>query len=168
MVRQIQQEARFVTLHMYASEIRMVLLTAYDEGMLNGDYIFLSNEMYTYISKSQDYRSDITNDVLFEGFLMVSPQEVSGEAWEQLEEEIIQAFADPHFDGYNDELITATNYYAGGWCIILFYLATGDFNCQQLENNFLQCRHNPMFETDCSLYGYACKMLKDFLMISGC
>ena len=113
MVRLIQREARFVALHMGASEIRMVLLTAYDEGMLNGEYIFLGNEMYTYLDEQYSYRGEVSNDVLFQGFLEVTPQEASGDAWEQLAEEIVQGFADPHFDGYNDRLISPANFFAG-------------------------------------------------------
>ena len=44
-VQMVKQVARFVCLYMYYQEMRIFQLNAYDEGMLNGEYVFFGNEM---------------------------------------------------------------------------------------------------------------------------
>ncbi len=103
-VQSFKSKAYFIAAIMSTEEFRMLLLTAYDEGMLNGDYIFYGADLKRALLVNPTYRPNISNSLLFEGVLCRSQIEYSGTAWQQLREDTVQAFTtNPVFADYQHQ-----------------------------------------------------------------
>ena len=87
---------------MSIQDTRLLLLQAYDEGMINGDYIYLGNDDSYLLSGDEIlHRHEVSDRLLYEGFITVLPELPSGPNWDQLREDVIEAFDDPKFEGYS-------------------------------------------------------------------
>ncbi len=58
-VRTVKEETRFIMLLMYYREIRVWMLNCYDEGMVNGEYIYFGNGFEDMIYEESDYRPEV-------------------------------------------------------------------------------------------------------------
>ena len=58
-VRQIKEKARIVVIIMYPTDARNFLVTCYDEGMLNGDYVYMSNDVIHVTGFDFVYRPEV-------------------------------------------------------------------------------------------------------------
>ena len=96
----VKEEAYFICVFMATRDTRHFLTLAHDEDMINGEYIFLGNEIPSNPNQLEvTYRADLKNVILYEGFITIRPKTPSGPAWNQLQEDVIEAFSDPRFDG---------------------------------------------------------------------
>ena len=118
-VRMVKNEAYFVCLFMYYREIRVFQINAYDEGMINGEYIYFGNEMIGILNQTSTFMPDIDNDVIFEGFFSLTPRMEPSPLWDQLQIDIVAAFNDSRFDGYDViDSVDEVDEYAGE-CLLL-------------------------------------------------
>ena len=117
-------EAYFFCIFMGTLDTYVFMTLAYDEGMINGEYVFLGNDLISNPDEMPDiHRPELAKVVLFEGFITIRPTAPSGPAWIQFQEDVVETFNDSHFDGYeytNDPDTVST--YAGLLCLYLSYV----------------------------------------------
>ena len=106
-VLMVKKEARFVCVFMPPKDIRIFLLHALDNGMLNGDWVFYGLDFYFHEGPvaNPTYYPEVDMMTLYQGFISGNVFPVGGPEWKELQEQIIEGFEDPQFD----ELDSVTN-----------------------------------------------------------
>ncbi len=88
----------FIVLLTYPIDMRIMLISAYDVGLLNGDYAFLTLEYtLTIMDTPQTYRPDV-DDIIYDGLLALGPSWPSGGAWDNFRQDVIDMLQDSRFD----------------------------------------------------------------------
>ncbi len=102
----------------YPVDQRNMLISAYDAGMINGDYAFLTSEygVTTNLGTVQTFRPEL-DEVIFQGLLALGPLWPSGPTWNEFRQDVIDRLQDSHFDQLPhlppDANIDQVNNYAG-------------------------------------------------------
>ncbi len=90
----------------YPSDIRNVLLVSMEQGLLNGEYAFVTIETLIALQAERIYRPHIGRS-LYNGLLGIVVPTPSGPKYEYFQRRVIQAFDDPHFE--NEPHLTLNN-----------------------------------------------------------
>jgi atrial natriuretic peptide receptor A len=96
-VKDIKKEARIVIMCMYDKDILQFLLSAYDEGMLNGEYVFIVLDAEK-VPPAND-RPEIAK-LAYSGLISANVRTPSGEEWEKFQLAVRESFADEKFKDY--------------------------------------------------------------------
>ncbi len=113
----IKSKVRVIFIMTYPSDLRLILITALDLGMMNGEYVFITNEFaLDTIGTKQTYRPE-ADEFIFNGMLALGPLEPSGPHVDTFKQNVIDAFQDPRFNHLPhlppDAAIDQVNVYAG-------------------------------------------------------
>ncbi len=92
----MKTEVRIFCLMTYTADLRNMLIIAYDEGMLNGDYAFIGSETNIGVGQEWSYRPEM-DQYIFNGVLGVGVKSPSGPEYDALLQRTIDAFQDPVF-----------------------------------------------------------------------
>lgn len=87
-VNDIKYEARVVFLQMYMSDLRNFLITCYEEGLMNGEYVFLGYESAYYPDVQMVYRPELTDTILKQGLIAILADDVTGATWDKFTADI--------------------------------------------------------------------------------
>ncbi len=88
----------YIVLLTYPVDMRNMLISAYDVGMLNGEYAFMTLEYgLTIMDIPQTFRPEL-DDFIYDGLLALGPSWPSGSAWDGFRQDVINTFQDPRFD----------------------------------------------------------------------
>ncbi len=74
-----------------------MLIMAMDEGMIDGQYAFMSNEALIYINKPQWYRPEV-DSIIINGMIGIGVANPSGTQWDHFRQQVIDAFQDVRFE----------------------------------------------------------------------
>ncbi len=96
MLKSLKPKVRVIFTSMYGLQVRNLLLSAYDEGMLGGDYVFAAQySMYLSTIKST-YRPEL-DKVLYNGLLSLENVVHTGPRRQQFARMVIKALQHPKF-----------------------------------------------------------------------
>lgn len=111
----MKKQVRIFIMMALPPDFRNMLIMAMDEGMLNGEYVFMCNEFSVEIVE-QKYRPDV-DPIIYKGILAIGVSRPSGREWDEYRQDVIDAFQDPRFDGFPhlsaDADIDEVDVYAG-------------------------------------------------------
>ncbi len=93
---QMKNEFRIFYIISYPTDVRNMLITALDEGMLNGQYVFATFEFAIDLGAVYNYRPDI-DDIIYPGVLVVGVKKTYGPKYDQFLIDVLEAFQDPVF-----------------------------------------------------------------------
>lgn len=100
----------------YTDDLRNILITALDEGMLNGRYVFMTNEFSILTGVKQNYRPEV-DPIIYNGLMAVGVKRPSGKAYDIFRQAVIDRLQDPVFDGLSrlppDANLDEVDIYAG-------------------------------------------------------
>lgn len=112
----LKKEFHIFIIMMYAADLRNLLIAAMDEGMLNGHYVFVTNEFSIEIGLEQAYRPE-ADPIIFNGLMAMGVHQPSGEDYDTFRQDVIDVFQDPRFDHLphigNDAQLDDVHVYAG-------------------------------------------------------
>ncbi len=98
-IKNIKQEVRIIMLFMYQNDFRNFLISAYDENMLNGDYVIIGSDFEYLLYTKQTYRPKL-DDVIYNGVINRSIRKGSGPIYQKFLQDVIKDFQHPNFDSY--------------------------------------------------------------------
>ncbi len=100
LLRILKTEVRIIVLLMYGADYRSFLISAMDEGMLNGEYVFIS--IYTmYVTSVQyEYRPE-ADAVIYQGIISTDLRTNTGAEYDRFARRVIDRLQDPRFDDYD-------------------------------------------------------------------
>ena len=94
----IKSQVRILLLLMYSKDFRILLITALDLGMMNGEYVFITNEFVLSITDTpQTYRPE-ADEFIYNAVLALGVLEPSGPVYDTFRQKVIDEFQDPWFD----------------------------------------------------------------------
>ncbi len=93
----MKSKVRILYLMSYSADLRNMLLTALDLDMMNGEFVFLTNEpVLGIVNEPQTYRPE-DDDIIYQGILAVGILHPSGPDWDQFTQKVIDSFEHPQF-----------------------------------------------------------------------
>ena len=102
--------------------MRAFLISAYDEGMFNGEYAFLALDMVLAMGIKDNYRPEL-DDIIYTGVICGSVLKNSGPEYDAFATDVIEAFDHPGFAGYEhmtmDDSIDKVDTYAGMFHVLI-------------------------------------------------
>ncbi len=119
----IKSLVRIIILMTYPIDLRNILIVALDLGMMNGEYVFITNEniILTSMGIEQTYRPE-ADDIIYNGVLGMGNIQPSGPEYDTFRQAVIDEFQNARFDHLPhlsaDASIDEVNMYAGN---ILIY-----------------------------------------------
>ena len=81
---------------MFGIEIRTLLLSAWDEGMIGAGYVFLGKDVAELISVEQSYRPEL-DSVIYDGLLSAELVTAEGDIQEEFAKKVIAGLQHPAF-----------------------------------------------------------------------
>ncbi len=93
----LKVQARIFYILAYNSETRNVLIIAMDEGMLNGQYMFVAAEYHTILEVKVVYRPEVANRAILIGVMGITLTAKSIPGYHAFEKKVISAFKDDKF-----------------------------------------------------------------------
>ena len=88
--------ARVIFVLTFANDVRNILVTAYDEGMLSAGYSYIAMEIGGLLNIQHHFRPEL-GDFLFDGVMMGIPLSPSDEKWAPFAHEVLDRFNHPTF-----------------------------------------------------------------------
>ena len=70
-LRRLKGLVRVISIMRYGEDSRNCLALAYEEGMLNGEYVFMGLETSPFLPVKHSYRPDIPMDVIWQGWMSI-------------------------------------------------------------------------------------------------
>ena len=108
-VRSMKNRVRIFLLFAYLYDFRNFLITAMDEGMLNGEYVYFGSDIGTILKfQYYDYRPDV-DPFIYTGILIARYKNVYGPGYNQFTRNVINAFHEPQFHGLEHLPLNASN-----------------------------------------------------------
>ena len=90
--------ARIIFLFSYPEDVRNMLITALDLGMLNGEYVFVAHEFtLATMDKIYTFRPE-ADKYIYTGLMTIGNLEPSGQEYDAFRQRIIDALQNPRFD----------------------------------------------------------------------
>ena len=97
-IENIKSQVRILLLLMYSKDFRILLITALDLGMMNGEYVFISNEfVLDIIDTPQTYRPE-ADEFIYNAVICVGILEPSGPEYDTFQQKVIDELQDPQFN----------------------------------------------------------------------
>jgi hypothetical protein len=97
-VETMKSHVRIILLMTYGIDLRNILITALDLGMMNGEYVFIANEeMLAVVNTPQTYRPE-ADEVIYEALMAVGEREPSGQQYDTFRQQVIDELQHPQFD----------------------------------------------------------------------
>ncbi len=96
----MKEKVRIFYLMGYPHDLRNMLITAHEEGMFNGQFVFVAFEFSVDLGASWAYRPELTDDIVYENLIVVGLHKPSGPKYESFLHAVIRAFQDPVFDNW--------------------------------------------------------------------
>lgn len=98
-VLELKRLVRVIYIFSFADDMRVALIIAKDEGMMNGEYAFVGSSFAPTVTKKYGYRPEVGPE-LYEGMLNREVWTPNGPEWDEFCAKIIDSFSDPTFDGW--------------------------------------------------------------------
>ncbi len=95
-LRSLKDKVRVIFIMMYGAQVRNLLLSAYDEGMLRGDYVFIAQYSTILTTLKSTYRSEL-DPILYNGLLSIDLPIHQGLARDKFARKVIEALQHPKF-----------------------------------------------------------------------
>ena len=131
-LKQFKDEAKIILMTTFGHDVRNILISAYEENMLNGNYVFIGIEINYIIFDKFEFRPEL-DSVIYSGLLDINPKVPSGEAYDKFRREVIEAFQDPRFRGWPHLSLTAdieeVNLYAGQMPLLVIWYISEKKKC---------------------------------------
>ncbi len=127
LVKLIKVEVRVIYIITYGSDVRNFLISALDEGMLDGTYAFVAMDV-AHILYAPDftYRPEVNILTLMNGLIIGTPKKNESPEYLDFARKVIAAFQDPRFAHVPHLPLTTlpedVEVHAGKICLYLIYL----------------------------------------------
>ena len=99
-IRELRDTTRVIVILAYPGDARLALLTLYDLGMLDGDYIIIGWELQPLLGSVQTYRPEM-DQLLYNGLVTITYRKGGGPGYEEFARQVVSSFSDPRFDGHD-------------------------------------------------------------------
>ncbi len=130
LLRSLKKKVRVIFVIMYGVAMRNFLLSAYDEGMLGGDYVFIGRYSILVTTMISNYRPEM-DSYLYNGFLSVELVTHTGPKRKEFARQVIRGLQHSKFSQYAHLSSSAdpdqVGDYAGNLMILKWLLNKGCF-----------------------------------------
>ncbi len=93
----LKHKVRVFVYLLYPTDMRNLMIIAYDEGMLNGEYAFVTHEYGVELGVKKSYRPELDH-ILYDGLIAVGVKLPSGPVYDAFLGDVIKEFQDERFD----------------------------------------------------------------------
>lgn len=95
-VKVMKKETRIILIITYSNDVRMFLISALDEGMMNGQYVFLGIDVAYLPYTTFDYRPEVDH-LIYTGLVTCQFRKNYGPEYDVFARRVIEAFETPAF-----------------------------------------------------------------------
>ena len=88
----MMSQCRIIYLLAYSRDLRIMLVTAMDLGMMNGQYAFVALEFSIELGANWTYRPEVADDKIFDGLIGIGVKKPSGPQYDRFLQDVLQAF----------------------------------------------------------------------------
>ncbi len=97
-IRQLKYEVHIIYIFSHGADFRNLLIAAFDEDMLNGEYAFVGIEISLITGRHFKYRPE-TNPYTYNGIINTKIRKSSSPEYVTFARRVIEEFSNPAFDG---------------------------------------------------------------------